>query len=308
MKRQIVTIDESKCDGCGLCVPTCHEGALQIIDGKARLISDLFCDGLGACLGHCPQGAITLEEREAEAYDEIKVMKSMIPKGNNTIKAHLHHLLDHGETAYLKQAFRVLQDANVKVLVPGETKYHHLRHLLQTEGLLEHGHQEQEEDSPIMCGCAGSTPVDLRPDHQEMPLQSKHEATQHSAPSALQNWPIQMHLINPAAAYFKGADLLIAADCTAFSMGAFHHDMMRNKSLVIACPKLDSSRERYIDKFISLIDEAEVNTITVAMMEVPCCGGLIQLVNQALSQSRRKVPVKQVIIGIKGELLREEWI
>lgn len=302
MKRQIVTIDEAKCDGCGLCVPNCHEGALQIIDGKARLISDLFCDGLGACIGYCPQGAITMEEREAEPYDEAKVMEIMITKGNNTIQAHLQHLLEHGEMNYLRQAFEVLKRHDITVDISGHSKHRSLRNLLEAEGLLG----KKEEEMAPGCGCQSSAPIDLT---QSAPAVGQTFAESNAdIPSALQNWPVQMHLINPDAGYFKGADLLIAADCTAFTMGAFHQQMMRGKKVVIACPKLDTGRERYVEKFTRLIDDAKINTITIAMMEVPCCGGLMQLLQMAIAQAQRKVPVKQVIISISGQMIKDEWI
>jgi hypothetical protein len=129
-----------------------------------------------------------------------------------------------------------------------------------------------------------------------------------SLASQLRQWPVQMHLINPVAPYFRGADLLVAADCTAFTLGDFHQNYLKDKSLVIACPKLDSGKEIYLEKLMTLINEAKVNTITVLMMEVPCCGGLQQLVQMAALRANRKVPVKAITVSIRGEVLEEEWV
>lgn len=297
MKREIVKIDEDLCNGCGECVPNCHEGALQIIDGKARLISELMCDGLGACLGHCPQGAIEIEKREAEEYDEITVIKQMISKGENVVIAHLKHLKDHGETTFLKQAV-------------GHLKEHQDEMEIDVPLIISAVHNSVPETEKQSSGCAsggcpGSAPVSFeRPAFVMAPEVEK----QINGQSELQQWPVQLHLINPAAGYFQGSDLLISADCAAFSHGDFHNTFIKGKKLVIACPKLDSGKEIYLEKFIRLIDEAKVNTITVAIMEVPCCGGLTHLVEMATQRAKRKVPVKEIVIGIRGDVLAEEWI
>ncbi len=293
MLREIVKIDEDRCDGCGECVPNCHEGALQIIDGKARLISELMCDGLGACLGHCPQGAITIEKREADEYDEKMVIAQMIKNGKATVFAHLKHLKEHGETNYLKQALTYIK-AN-KAKMPFQIQEVH-------ELLHEKKDQKNEIYTGIGCGCAGSAP-------QSFDVAGLQMATTNAGiPSALTQWPVQMHLINPAASYFHGADLLMAADCAGFAYGNFHNDFIKGKKLVIACPKLDHGKDIYIQKLTQLIDNACVNTITTVIMEVPCCGGLSQMVQMAVQSASRKVPVKEVIISIQGEKLSEEWI
>ena len=288
MIREIVNIDEDKCNGCGVCVPNCHEGALQIIDGKARLISELMCDGLGACLGHCPEGAITIEKREADEYDEIVVIKQIIPKGKNTLVAHMKHLKEHGETIFLKQAV-------------GYLKMHASEIPFSVDAVIAEVHSTKVESSG---GCPGSKEVSF--DAQNLRFASVSASTE--IPSALRQWPVQMHLINPAGAAFQGTDLLLAADCVAFSLGNFHSKHLAGKSLVIACPKLDQGKEIYVEKIRRLIDEAQVNTITIMMMEVPCCGGLSQLVQMAASQATRKVPVKEIIVSIKGEILEESWV
>jgi ferredoxin len=289
MKRQIIKIDEDLCNGCGMCVPNCMEGALQIIDNKARLVSDLFCDGLGACIGHCPEGAITIEEREAEPYDEIRVMESISKQGDNTIKAHLNHLREHGEMGFYVQALQYLEQNNIKINLE-ETK-------MDNELTMEQHHGSA-------CGCPGSQTMDFREDIAT--------ATPAFAPAAemkseLRQWPVQMHLINPQASYFQEADVVLAADCVAFSMGNFHQKFLKGKSLAIACPKLDSNTEVYIEKLVSMIDQAKINTLSVMMMEVPCCGGLMQMVNMARSKAQRKIPVKEVYVGVKGDIIQEEW-
>jgi NAD-dependent dihydropyrimidine dehydrogenase PreA subunit len=306
MQRDILKIDEELCNGCGLCVPNCHEGALQVIDGKVRLISELMCDGLGACIGHCPEGAITIEKREAEPYNETKVMEQMVSKGKNTIIAHLKHLKDHGETAFLQEgviflkAHREQLDFNLDEVL---SVVHN--HGKKTEPLLtpSHLHSHPHSHSPNGGGCPGSKAMVLN--HQDSATKNSEFEDQ---PSELRQWPVQMHLINPNAPYFKNSELLLAADCAAFSMGNFHSRHLRGRSLAIACPKLDHGTEVYVDKLTALIDTAKVNTITVMMMEVPCCGGLLQMVKAAQKNAERKVPVKKMIVGLKGEVLTEEWV
>jgi NAD-dependent dihydropyrimidine dehydrogenase PreA subunit len=306
MKREIIQIDEEKCDGCGNCVPNCHEGALQIIDEKAVLISDLMCDGLGACIGHCPQDALTIEERKAEPYDEIVVMKEMIQKGKNVVTAHMKHLKDHQEHAFLKQGVQFLMENKEKLdFNPVEiiqAVHHH--------GKPQNIPQQTQAPEPAGLqmqsgfGCQGSQEMSFQAGGQTAPAGTIVS----DQPSALRHWPVQLHLINPGAGYFKDSDLLVSADCVAYSLGNFHAKHLNKKSLVIACPKLDSNMEVYEQKLTALIDHAGVNTITVMIMEVPCCGGLMQLVQSAALKARRKVPVKAVQVGIQGQILAEEWI
>jgi NAD-dependent dihydropyrimidine dehydrogenase PreA subunit len=307
MIRELVKIDEDLCDGCGNCIPNCHEGALQMIDGKARLISDLMCDGLGACLGHCPQGAITIEKREAEPYNESKVMEIMVDKGANTVVAHLQHLKEHNELEFLREGIQYLKE-HEDVLE------------FNLEEIISKVHHAKVEEEQLACGCAGSEARSFTPQsaaggqNQAAALggltlagRSVSPADQADQPSELRQWPVQMHLINPASSYFRQSDLVLAADCVAFSLGNFHAKWLKGKSLAIACPKLDSGMETYVTKIRALMDEAKINTLTVMMMQVPCCGGLLQMVKMAAGQAERKVPVKTVIVGVEGDILQEEW-
>ncbi|MFC2151751.1 ATP-binding protein [Bacteroidota bacterium] len=315
MKREIIQIDEDKCTGCGECIPNCHEGALQMIDGKARLISDLMCDGLGACIGHCPEGAIEIIEREAAPYDEVTVIKEMVTKGKNTVIAHLAHLKEHKEFGFLKQGVRWMQENADSVDFNIE----------EVMSAVHNGTESQKEEESA-CGCGG---------HEEQPKHQHHNENAHAhagggcpgsmameinkpeindnenigdIPSQLRQWPVQMHLINPAATYFQESDLLLAADCVAFSLGDFHNKFLKGKSLGIACPKLDANKEIYISKLVALIDESKINTITVMKMEVPCCGGILQMAQIASQQATRKVPIKSMTVGISGDILSEDWV
>lgn len=284
MKRKVIKIDEEKCNGCGRCIPNCPEGAIQVIDEKARLISDRFCDGLGACLGHCPEGAITIEEREAEAYDEARVMENIVKQGPNTIKAHLEHLKEHNEKVLLQEAIEFLKEKEIEIP------------------------QEFQSAAPAAAcstftGCPGSQ---SRSFTKVEPAAEGDE--QGERPSQLTHWPVQLHLISPNVPQYQEKDLLVAADCTAFSLGDFHKHYLKEKSLVIACPKLDEGQEVYEEKLVMLIDEAKVNTITVMIMQVPCCRGLLALVQRALEKANRKVPVKLVVVGVQGQILQDDWI
>ncbi len=231
-KRTIIHIDEDKCNGCGLCVPNCAEGAIQIIDGKARLIADNLCDGIGACLGHCPQGALTLIEREADEFDE------------EAVEAHL---------AQKRPAF--------------------------------HG------------GCPGSMAQSLKPHKPQA------SAGAHVAPvSELSQWPVQLALVPSQAPFFAGADLLISADCVPFAYPDFHRKLLRGKTLLVACPKLDHVAP-YVEKLAHIFAHNDINSITIARMVVPCCGGLERLVEVALQQAgRNDIPVYTIVIGLQGEL------
>ncbi|MDH6534330.1 4Fe-4S ferredoxin [Parabacteroides sp. 52] len=282
MKRTVIKINEELCNGCGICVEGCHEGALQLIDGKARMVSDLYCDGLGACIGDCPVGAIDFEEREAAPYDETAVMKRLVPKGEKTIRAHLLHLKEHNEMDLLAQGLHFLKEHNIEIDMDRENK-----------------EQRRSCDQPFSA-CPGSRAMSFAPVNPVTP-------TGHT-PSQLRQWPVQLHLLNPQAGYFRAADVVLAADCTAYAYGGFHDRFLKNRILAIACPKLDSNKELYVSKIAEMIDGAQINTLTVVIMEVPCCGGLLQLVKMALEQTKNKVPVKKVVIGVQGDMIEENWI
>lgn len=284
MKRKIIKIDEEKCTGCGLCIPNCPEGAIQMIDGKARLVSDLFCDGLGACIGECPEGAIIVEEREAEPYNEKKVMANVARQGANVIKAHLEHLRVHGQDEYLRQA----------------------RAFLEEKGIVN-PLAEREQAAPCAAighpaGCPGTL-------SREFSRETMQETDRDAArPSRLTHWPVQLHLASPLAPQYKGRDVLLAADCTAFALGDFHRDHLAGKALAIACPKLDSDQGVYLEKLRSLIDDAKINTLTVMIMEVPCCRGLLNLAREAIKSASRKIPLKCIVVSLDGKVKSEEWV
>jgi Pyruvate/2-oxoacid:ferredoxin oxidoreductase delta subunit len=285
MKRKIIIIDEKKCTGCGLCIPNCPEGAIQIIDGKARLVSDLFCDGLGACLGNCPEGAISIEERDASPYDERRVMENVVNQGKSVIIAHIKHLKEHNETEYLKDALAFLSEHSIEI------------------NELDEKPKTQEKQHTPFAGCPGSR--SMRLGHNENKIE---KAETDSRTSHLGHWPIQLHLISPSAQHYKGSDMLLAADCVAFSVGDFHKDFLKGKTLAIACPKLDDGKEIYLEKLVSLIDDAQINTLTVMVMQVPCCGGLLHLAQQAVQRASRPIPIKAIVVGINGEVLSEQWV
>ncbi len=279
-KRKIIEIDESKCNGCGACVPNCPEGAFKVIDGKVRLISDLFCDGLGACVGHCPEGALTVVEREAVPYEEAKVMVNIVKAGKNTILEHLNHLKTHGEKKFLQIALDYLKERNIKI-------------------------DFEKEDKPApksACGCPGSTRQDMRGEGEEEACEGKAGEIHATGKSQLRQWPVQITLVPPSAPYFEGADLLIAADCVPFAYAKFHDDLLKDKIVIVGCPKLDDT-EFYEEKFTEIFKENNIKSVTVARMEVPCCGGIAMAAKKALAESGKKIGFSEVVIGIKGNRL-----
>ena len=243
IRRKIVRIDEEKCDGCGLCVPSCAEGAIQVIDGKARLVSDVYCDGLGACIGHCPQDAIHIEEREAEEFNEQA--------------AHRH-------VASLKSSSSPRPGGGC----PG-TAAQNLFHVLPSSPRPGRSIPQQTSDSP---------------------------------PSVLGNWPVQLHLVPPHAPYLLEADLLLVADCVPFAYADFHRRFLRGKPVVIGCPKLDDA-PAYVEKLAAILVQASIRSLTVVHMEVPCCTGLVRIAEAALARAGRDVPLEDVTISIRGQVL-----
>lgn len=278
MKRTVIEIDEEFCDGCGLCAGGCHESAIQIIDGKARLVGDSLCDGLGACVGECPRGAISVIEREAEAYDEREVIDRIAPKGQATLAAHLKHLRDHGQDTWLAQGIAALKEKGI--VIPGF-----------------------ESARPAAAAHAGGHVSGGCPGSMARSFPSGASAPAGGLASRLEQWPVQLHLINPRAPFFRGADILVAADCTAFACGAFHQALLAGRRLVIACPKLDSGKEIYVDKIRALAEESGAASITVAIMDVPCCGGLKRIVDEAMAASSVATPVNTVVVSSQGGAL-----
>ncbi|MBO5837499.1 MAG: 4Fe-4S binding protein [Oscillospiraceae bacterium] len=228
MIRRIITIDEEKCNGCGLCADACHEGAIGIVDGKAKLLREDYCDGLGDCLPACPTNAISFEEREAPAYNEAAVLAA-----------------------------------------------------------------KKAKEAPLPCGCPGSACQSICHDHHSDDVY---------VPSRLTNFPVQIKLMPPNAPYFDGADLLIAADCTAYSYGNFHHDFMQDKVTLIGCPKLDMVD--YSEKLTQIFKYNNIRSITVTRMTVPCCGGLSHAVKTALENSGKNIPLHIVTISPDGQIMR----
>ena len=281
MKRKIITIDEEKCDGCGLCIPDCPEGALQVIDSQARLISDLFCDGLGACIGSCPKGAIAIEEREAEPYDEKKVMENITKQGPNVIRAHLDHLRDHNEEGLLIEAIDFLKERNIF-----------------TSELSEYmNNTTKTNHEAVSNGCPGARQKDMRRSGPEVGDNNIQMS------SALRNWPIQLRLINPRASYFENADLLVVADCVPFAYAGFHSRFLQDKIMITFCPKLDNDLNEYIEKLAVIFNKKRINSISVAHMEVPCCLGILSIIQKALARAEIVIPIKEYIISIAGNII-----
>jgi NAD-dependent dihydropyrimidine dehydrogenase PreA subunit len=257
--RTIVEIDEALCDGCGDCIPNCVEGALKIVDGKAKLVSDVLCDGFGACLGHCPQDAIKMIERDAEEFDEAAV----------------------------EQYNRAQNVASENRISDPETS-----------------------DSPRMSApapmCPGSMARTLNPQAggNDSLAGSGFQRQAPAMTSQLQSWPVQLHLLNPAAPFLANSDLLLCADCVPFAYPNFHQDFLQNHTVAIGCPKLDDTSP-YVGKLTEILKRG-VSSLTVMHMEVPCCGGIVQMASQALQSSGVNIPVRLVKIGVRGELLSDD--
>lgn len=278
MKRNIVKIDKEKCNGCGLCVNACHEGALQIIDGKAELVSESYCDGLGNCLPQCPTGAIEIEERETSAFDE------------EAVKKHMEH------TAKANNAG------------------HPVNHVIQSTELPYVANQAQGHTEKLACGCPGTharsieRKTSIQHSNNGMDYRGAQIAAQdikgmQSAESQLRQWPCQIKLVPVNAPYFNNAHLLVAADCTAYAYANFHQDFMKNKITIIGCPKLDEPN--YADKISEILKRNEIKSITVLRMEVPCCGGIVHAVKTALLNSGKMIPWSVVTISTDGELIMD---
>ncbi|MGD2186960.1 MAG: 4Fe-4S binding protein [Desulfobacterales bacterium] len=252
--RKIIEIDEELCDGCGNCVPSCAEGALQIVDGKARVIADIYCDGLGACLGECPMGALKIIEREADEFDEEAVEKLLAQKKQAEPSQEAPAFSGGCPSARL-QAF---------------------------------GSQEP--------AAAYGSPADLSgPDAADL--------TQ----SALSHWPVQIMLVPPTAPFLKGADLLVLADCVPVAFPTVHRDFIKDKAVMMGCPKLDNA-QFYIEKFAQICKESGVKSITAVVMEVPCCGGLPMIVKKGMEMAGVDIPMEEVVISTRGQILQRKQV
>ena len=245
VNRKIIEIDDELCNGCGECVPSCAEGALQIVDGKARLVADLYCDGLGACLGECPTGALTVVERQAEEFDE------------EAVEEYLHSIAQ----------------------------------------------EEKPAEETLPCGCPSTQ---LKTFAQHAPSrESEKPEIQQSISSELAHWPVQIKLVPPTAPFLKGADLLVAADCTPVAYPNFHRDFLKGKAVMVGCPKFDDAQE-YIQKFSDIFKTADIKSVTVLVMEVPCCQGLPVIVEKGMEMSGKKIPIEKTVISARGDLLGSE--
>ncbi len=273
--RKIVKIDEDLCDGCGDCVPSCAEGAIKIIDGKAKLVGDNLCDGLGACLGDCPQGAITVEEREADSFDE------------EAVAVHLAKPTAPGPGPM-----------DIPLMAPaGGCPGSQVREFAACP-------------TPPSAGGLGSLGPMASGPMAPGPMAPGPMASGPGAPteSALRQWPVQMHLIPPTAPFLRGANLLLAADCSVVAAPDFHQRFLAGKALAMACPKLDHSNEAYREKLTAMIDEGGIDMLTVVIMEVPCCTSLATVAREAAEKAKRKVPVKRMVMSVQGEVFDEEWL
>lgn len=305
MIRTIIQIDETLCDGCGLCVSACHEGALGLVGGKAKLLRDDYCDGMGDCLPACPAGAITFIEREAAAYDEAAVAASMEARKNAAASAgceggcaaNLEALVEKlssflEEPLDRAQANTPASDAAGKGFAAsaGAGFAGQGTAMSAGSGAVSEGAKSAAAGADTSANTIADTRVDASAD------------TRASSPrSALTNWPVQIKLAPPVAPYFAGADLLIAADCTAFAHGDFHARFMSGRVALIGCPKLDAID--YAEKLTAIIASNDVRSVTVARMQVPCCGGIENAARRALVASGKDLPLEVVTISTNGEVL-----
>ncbi|MBX3044033.1 MAG: 4Fe-4S binding protein [Candidatus Kapabacteria bacterium] len=278
MIREIIQIDEDLCDGCGDCIPACHEGALQIIDGKCRLVSSLFCDGLGACLGHCDKGALKIVMADVDEYDEVEVIKTMLNKPQSVLKAHLSHLIDHGATEYFNKAVEYLSSIGISININQNTAP------AQSAG-----------------GCPGSAMKELK---QYSP--AKNEKDNHE--SMLEHWPVQLHLVSPFSPFLKGKELVILSTCSPVAYPNIQNDYIAGKAVVLACPKLDYT-EPYPKKLEDIFRNAGTQKATIVRMEVPCCGGLSAMTTKAAANSSiNGLEVCEHTISTNGKRISEKII
>ncbi|MBC3795759.1 ATP-binding protein [Acetobacterium tundrae] len=268
MIRKVISIDENKCNGCGLCAEACHENAIGIVNGVATLLRDDYCDGLGDCLPTCPTGAITFVEREAAAYDEAAVLENMKKKNQIT------------ESSAKKTGG-----------CPGTQAKTIVREDLKKDDGLE----------SLACGCPGSSSKAISRETSSCECESSNDSAGTKPVSQLSQWPVQIKLAPVNAPYFKGAHLLIAADCTAYAYGDFHNRFIKNKITLIGCPKLDAVD--YAEKLTEIFKLNDIKSITVVRMEVPCCGGIVAAVTSALQNSGKMIPWQVLMVTTDGSVL-----
>ncbi|OFK24140.1 ATP-binding protein [Olsenella sp. HMSC062G07] len=267
MIRKIIHIDEEKCNGCGLCATACHEGAIDIVDGKAKLVRENFCDGFGDCLPNCPTGAITFEEREAPEYDDAAVKRTQEEAKNEAMKMTVEEIMQ-------------VEDEN-------ERRKLMMAKMKEEGGSMPHG------------GCPGSRSMQLAARAEESPA-AQMEAYAKPIPRLAQ-WPCQIKLVPTEAPFFDGAKLLIAADCTAYAYANMHEEFMRGRVTLIGCPKLDDID--YSEKLTEIIKNNDIREVTIVRMEVPCCGGLEMATKNALQASGKFIPWRVVTISRDGKIL-----
>lgn len=263
-RRKIIEIDESKCDGCGQCVTACIEGAIQIVDGKAKLVSEVYCDGLGACLGECPRGAISIVERTAEAFDEEATQR------------------------HLASARAADAPSASSHTCPGTTARSFNLNVLSAQGI----HHAPRDVGKILHDAESSAEEGGRHDH--------HAERDEYAESQLSHWPIQLRLVSPSAPFFQNADLLVVADCVPFAYADFHVRLLQGRPVVIACPKLDE-RQTALDKLAAILTGSSVRSLTVVHMEVPCCTGLVRIAEAAVQLSGKAIPLEDITISVRGQ-------
>jgi len=286
MIRKIIHIDEEKCNGCGLCASACHEGAIDIIDGKAKLVRENFCDGFGDCLPNCPTGAITFEEREAPAYDEAAVKESQRKKMEGAerpvdvrlapTEVERRKLMTEQEQNMMKGANRLVDDCSAPT-----------------------GAERRQAQHAAGHGCPGSRFMQF--DHNEEHQEEQALAANVKPVSRLMQWPCQIKLLPAKAPFYDGAKLLIAADCTAYAYANMHEDFMKGKITLIGCPKLDDID--YSEKLTEIIANNDIKSVTIVRMEVPCCGGLQRAAETALKNSGKFIPWQVVTISRDGRIL-----
>jgi len=251
--RKIIEIDEQLCDGCGQCVPDCAEGALEVVDGKARMIAEKYCDGLGACLGSCPSDALRIIERKADEFDEIAVEELLKVK---------------------RQKDKVVPMAPSFQSCPSARIFNF-------------------PATPLGAALGAAT---------KKPVSDKRSA---ATASALSHWPVQIRLVPPTAPFLKNADLLVAADCTPLAYPTFHRDFLPGKAVMLGCPKFDDVAG-YIEKFAHIFKVSGLRSITVAIMEVPCCAAMDSIIKEALKKSNRQIPTEKIVIGLRGDIQSRE--